>query len=244
MIRRLFFLFCFILTASLVASYDFPAPGGKITSSFGSMGKGQFCTGIEIQTGDVLASEDGEVLFLGDDFIALAHEDSILTLYSDVEASDMLSRNIYVKKGQNIGRTRAGTLAFAVYDLEMQQYINPLLMTETVKKSELPKIKGISFDGDQDSLSVYVDDKGFTGLYRIQVSVDGKVVSTLGFRTIKRSGDDLVLDAGSFEYGKLYGRQGAFTFSGIGLKQGNNNVDIIVEDFYGKKAVFHGRITV
>ena len=242
--RRFVLLFCFVLSVSALSAYDFPAPGGKITASFGSMEKGQFSTGIDIQTENVFASEAGEVLYYGDDFVALAHDDSILTLYYNLEIADALSKEIHVKKGQSLGRTKDGVLCFAVYDLEMKQYINPLLMTETVKKSELPKVKGLSYDAEQGILSVYMADKGLTGLYRVQVSVDGHVLSTLGFRTIKRSGDALVLDAQSFEYSMLYGRQGAFSFPGIELKPGENKVDIIVTDFYGKKVVFHGRITV
>ncbi len=241
---RKLILFCFLMSAASLAAYDFPAPGGKVTSSFGSMGKGQFNTGIEIETDNVFASEEGEVLYYGDDFVAVAHEDSILTLYSHIAVSEELSRDVNVKKGQLLGRTKGGMLHFAVYDLEMEQYVNPVLMTEAVKKSELPKVKGISYVSDGGLLSVYLENKGLTGLYRVQVSYGGEVVRTLGFRTIKRQGNVLLLDREAFEYKTLYGKSGAFTFPGIRLNPGDNAVEIIITDFYGKKVVFHGRITV
>ena len=237
-------LFCFMMIASTLSAYDSPAPGGKITASFGSVEKGQFSTGIDIQTNDVFASEAGEVLYYGPDFIAVAHDDSILTLYSQVAASDDISKNIHIKKGQLLGKTKGGVLHFAVYDLEMERYMNPLLMTDNIKRSELPKVKGLSYESDGGMLSVYMSSKGFLGLFKVQVSVDGQVVSTLGFRTVQRKGNALVLDREEFEYGTLYGREGAFTIPGIHLNPGDNSVDVIVTDFYGKKVVFHGRITV
>lgn len=240
--RRLILLFCFMMVSFFLHAFDFPAPGGRITASFGSIDRGQFNTGIDIQTDNVLASEAGEVLYYGPDFVAVAHDDSILTLYSQIAVSEDISRDNQIRKGQNLGRTKGGVLHFEMYDLKMDRFINPLLMTERIKKSELPQVKGISFEGG--NLIVYMAGKGLLGLYQVQVSVDGQVVSTLGFRTIQRKGDILLLDSGAFEYGTLYGREGAFTFPGIQLNPGENSVDIIVTDFYGKKVVFHGRITV
>ena len=242
--RKLIFLFCFLIAASALTAYDFPAPGGKIAVSFGSISKGQFNTGIDIQTENVFASEAGEVLYYGPDFIAVAHADSILTLYSQVAVSDAVSKDIHIKKGQLLGKTKGEILHFAVYDLEMERYINPLLLTDNIKKSELPKVNGISYDAAGDMLIVNMSSKGLLGLYNVQISVDGQVVSTLGFRSIQKQGDTLLLDKEAFEYGTLYGREGAFTFPGIHLNPGDNSVDVIVTDFYGKKVVFHGRITV
>ena len=241
---RKLILFCFLMAAASLAAYDFPAPGGKVTSSFGSKGKGQFNTGIEIETENVFASEEGEVLYYGDDFVAVAHEDSILTLYSQIAVSEGLGKDIHIKKGQLLGQTKRGVLHFAVYDLDMEQYINPLLMTEAVKKSELPKVKRISYVAEGGLLSVYLEDKGFTGLYRVQVSLGGEVVRTLGFSTIQRRDNVLVLDREAFEYETLYGKNGALTFPGIRLNPGNNVIEIIITDFYGKKVVFHDRITL
>ena len=242
--RKIILLCCFILAAVSLAAYDSPAPGGKITASFGSESKGQFNTGIDIQAENVFASEAGEVLYYGPDFIALAHDDSVLTLYSRIAVSEEISKDFHIKKGQLLGRTKGGILHFEVYDLEMEQYINPLLMTDNIKRSELPKVKGLSYDTSGGMLSVYMSDRGLLGLYKVQVSVDGQVVRTLGFRTLCLKDGVMVLDREAFEYGTLYGRQGAFTFPDIQLKPGDNSVDIIVTDFYGKKVVFHGRITV
>ena len=242
--RRLILIFSFLLAASVLTAFDFPAPDGKITASFGSAVKGEFNTGIDIRTDDVFASEAGEVLYYGSDFIAVAHEDSILTLYSSVTVSDTLTKDVHVKRGQILGKTKDGILHFEVYDLEMEQYINPLLMTEKIKKTELPKVKDLSYDSKDGMLSVYMSDKELMGLYKVQISVEGQVVSTLGFRTIHRHGETLELDREGFKYRVLYGLQGAFTFPDIQLKPGENNVDVIVTDFYGKKVVFHGRITV
>ena len=241
--KRLVLLLC-ILAAAHLAAYDFPAPSGSITASFGSGYKGQFNTGIDIKTENVFASEAGEVLYWGADYIAIAHAGSILTLYSQVVTPESLSRNIHIQKGQLLGKTKAGTLHFAVYDLEMERYINPLLMTEKVKKSELPRVKGISYDAAQSVLSVQLDGKGLLGLYRVQVVSGGQVVSTLSFRTIQRSGETLLLGSEGFTYGTLYGREGSFSFPNIHLDLGTNTIDIIVTDFYGKKVEFHGRITV
>ncbi len=242
--RKLILPICFLIVAAALTAYDFPAPGGKIAASFGSISKGQFNTGIDIQTENVFASEAGEVLYYGSDFIAVAHIDSILTIYSQVAVSEVVSRDIHIKKGQLLGKTKGGVLHFAVYDLEMERYINPLLMTDNIKKSELPKVKGLSYDSAGGMLIVNMSSKGFLGLYKVQISIGGQVVSTLGFRTIQKKGDTLVLDKEAFEYGTLYGREEAFTFPGIHLNPGDNSVDVIVTDFYGKKVVFHGRITV
>jgi len=242
--RRFILLFCFLTAASALTAYDFPAPGGSIKASFGSISKGQFNTGIDIQTENVFASEAGELLYYGPDFIAVAHDDSILTLYSQVAVSDDIPKNVHIRKGQLLGKTKGGVLHFAIYDLEMKRYINPLLMTDNIKKSELPKVKGLSYELAGGLLSVYMSNKGLLGLYNVQISVDGQVVKTLGFRTLRQKGDALVLDREEFEFGTLYGREGAFTFPGIHLNSGDNSVDVIVTDFYGKKVVFHGRITV
>ena len=242
--RRIILLSTFLMIAAALYAYDSPAPGGAVTSSFGSDAKGQFNTGIDINAEEVFAAESGEVLYYGDNLVAVAHADSILTIYSNVAVSEALTKDIHVNKGQLLGKTKKGSLHFALYDLEMEQYINTLLMTESLKKSELPKVSNISYDSQGGMLSVYMAYKGLTGLYKVQVSVAGQVVSTLEFRTVKRTDDTLVLDSGAFEYGTLYGRQGAFTFTGIQLEAGENSVDIIVTDFYGKKVVFHGRITV
>jgi len=237
-------LFCLILVAATLSAYDFPAPGGRITSSFGSMSRGNFNTGIDIQAEYAFASEDGEVLFCRDDYIAIAHQDSVLTIYSLLSVPESLSKDIHVKKGQLLGKTKGGILHFAFYDLEMERYINPLLMTEQVKKSELPRVDGLSYDPGQDLLGVQLDTKGLVGLYKVQIVVDGKVASTLGFRTVQYRDGMLLLDAGRFTCGTLYRRQGSFSFPGIHLNQGDNTITVIVTDFYGKKIEFHGRITV
>ena len=242
--RKIIPVFCFLMAVSALAAYDFPAPGGKITASFGTAARGEFNTGIDIQTDDVYASEAGEVLYYGADLIAVAHDDSILTIYSNVAAAEALTKDFHVKRGQILGRTKGGVLHFEIYDIEMEQYINPLLMTDNIKRSELPQVRDLSYDSRAGMLSVYMSDKGLMGLYKVQITVEGQVVSTLGFRTIKRRGETLTLDREGFEYRMLYGRHEAFTFPYIQLKPGENNVDVIVTDFYGKKVVFHGRITV
>ena len=242
--RNFILIFCFIMTVSLLTAFDSPAPDGRMTASFGAAVKGEFNTGIDIRTRDVIASEDGEVLYYSSDLIALAHDDSMLTIYSGVAVSEALARNVHVERGQLLGKTKEGVLHFEVYDLEMERYINPLLMTEKIKKSELPQVKDLSYDSKTGMLSVYMSDKELMGLCKVQISVDGQVVSTLGFRTIQRRGETLALEREGFEYRLLYGRQGAFTFPDIKLKPGENSVDVIVTDFYGKKVVFHGRITV
>ena len=240
--RKLIIFFSLFMTASLLCAYDFPVHNGKITASFGSRIRGEFNTGIDIETDDVIASEAGEVLYYGDDLVAIAHKDNILTIYSGISVSETVSKDFHIKKGQFLGKTKKGVLHFAVYDLEMERYINPLLMTEAVKKSELPRVKGLSYDESQGLLSVQLEDKGLLGLYRVQVSAGGQVVCTLGFRTIQRKGDTLLLEG--FTCSTLYSRQGAVSFPGIHLNQGINNIDVIVTDFYGKKVEFHGRITV
>ena len=242
--RRVLLVLCLVMVSSTLSAYDFPAPGGKITSSFGSSVKGEFNTGIDIQTENVFASEAGEVLYCSADFIAIAHRDSILTLYSHVNVPESFSKEIQIKKGQLLGKTKSGTLHFAVYDLEMERYINPLLMTEDIKKSELPRVQGISYDESQSLLNVQIPYKGLLGLYRVQIYAGGQMVGSLGFRTIQRKGETLMLDSEGFTHSSLYGREGAFSFPGIHLSPGVNNIDVIVSDFYGKKVEFHGRITI
>ena len=242
--RRLILVLCIILAASSVYSYDFPAPGGRITSSFGSKLKGQFNTGIDVETENVFASEEGEVLYLGNDSVAIAHRDSILTVYSNIAVSKALSKDVQVRKGQLLGSTKGGVLHFSVYDLEMERYINPVLMTEDIKKSELPEVKGLSYDESQGLLSVRIADKGLLGLYKVQIHAGGEVVSSLDFRTIKLEGDILRLGGRGFSYDVLYGREGVLSFPDIHLNQGINNIDVIITDFYGKKVEFHGRITI
>ena len=242
--RRSLLFFCLFSAAVSLAAYDFPARGGRIAAAFGSEEKGEFCTGIEIEAHNVFASESGEVLYRSGDYVAIAHENSILTIYSDLAVSESLSKDIHIEKGELLGSAKGGRFRFAVYDLEMERYINPLLMTEDIKESELPKVSEIYYDADQGILSVQLDARELLGLYKVQISAGGQVLSTLGFRTIRREGDLLLLDSEGFRCGTLYGRQGAFSFPGIHLDPGYNNIDVIVTDFYGKKVEFHGRITV
>ena len=242
--QRCAFMLFLMLIAMQLFSYDFPAPGGTVSASFGSEKMGQLNTGIDIKTDSVYASEDGELLYLGQDMVAIIHASSIVTLYSQVSPLPELSKDFRIKRGQRLGSTTGGVLHFSIYDLEMERYIHPLLMTERVKPSELPKVQAVSYEAGEGLLSVQLASKGLSGLYRLEISVDGQVVQTLGFRSISRKNEALVLDNGGSSADVLYCRQGAFSFKGLQLKGGVNEVNVIITDFYGKKVVFHGRITV
>ena len=150
-----------MLVAPQLFSYDFPAHGGTVSSSFGSEKMGQLNTGIDIKTDSAYASEDGELLYLGQDMVAIIHASSIVTLYSQVSPLPELSKDFRIKRGQRLGSTSGGVLHFSIYDLEMERYIHPLLMTERVKPSELPKVQALSYDAGEGLFSVQLESKGF-----------------------------------------------------------------------------------
>lgn len=242
--RRYLLIFALSILSWSAFAFDSPAPDGRLMNSFAQDSYGRFNTGQEIQSQNVYASEDGEIVFYGREMIAIQHADRIMTIYSNVEPIDNAVRGNYVRRGQLIGKAIRGVFHFDVLDTEMNRYINPSLMIERVKKSELPKVLGIEFNRSLGVLEVKLDNRGMSNLYSLQVLMDGKQVYDLRFETMSVSDGELRLGGTGFSYRELYKSSGVFSFVKMPFKEGDNYVEIKVKDFYGKTIIFSGIIKI
>ena len=116
-------------------------------------------------------------------------------------------------------------------------------MIERTKKSELPAVSEIGYD-KSGILEIKLDDSETDSLYSIQILLDGRQIYDLKFETISVSDDSLKLDDTGFTYADLYRKSGVFSIPGIPFKKGENSLEIIVKDFYGKTISFRDIISL
>jgi len=233
-----------IFLSNFIFGFDFPAPNGKILTTFAQDNHGQFNTGYKIQGTAVYASEKGEIVYCSSKMIAIQHSDKIMTIYTGVDAHECSEHGNFVRKGQLLGTAVSDSFHFDILDTEMKRYINPSLMINSVKKSELPSVLGIEYDRMHKILEVKLNNEDADRLYSIQVLLDGSLICDLRFDTISIENGELKLDNTGFVYAELYRKNGVLSFARMPFKSGDNPVEVIVRDFYGKTISFRSSISI
>lgn len=127
-------LFAFLLAFPLYA-FDNPVRKYSVLSDFGPD------MGIRFECSEVLATEEGEIIYYNDSLLMLYHGDNIRSVYSGIRPVIPADGNYHVKKGDKIGDTISGSFLFEIYDTEMDRYINPVLMTGGKNDRKSPAIK-------------------------------------------------------------------------------------------------------
>ena len=209
-IIRPFMMLAFLGAVGFVGfSLDWPADAGLFRFGFGSQRQG-FLKGVEFGLTDsvVRATADGELVFLatgklpggfpiaGKALLVVAHDSSMISIYTGLEPSPDLGERILVRTGDVLAYSRpAGSesgMSYFFYDAREERFLNPVVVLPALPDERSPVFRSVVLRTDgsdtpleqnrsyrQGSYELILDviDSSVTGgsspPYEIRVSIDG-----------------------------------------------------------------------
>ena len=283
-------LFSLILTAGFTASlyaFNWPLSEPVVTSTFGSEKNGGFGNGIEIYGSEtaVHPSESGELIFyrgknsssrlpssLGG-FAVIEHERKLRTLYSNL----MLSENIdemtavetfdIIGEAELFGTTVEPYIYFSVIDSEFEQYVNPMLLLNSIVDNLAPVISEVGIRGDEgytpladktviksgksellaEIFDPCMSDPNVCRMapFKIHLFLNGEEIFHLTFESIS-SNDDLpyIQAEQKLKYNEYYRDNNLISLGEINLVPGDSRFEILVRDYAGNETGIKFQLTV
>lgn len=227
--KRLILLLVLLFPAFFLYAFENPVSKYETVTGFGEIKNGALCTGTVFRADEVLASRAGEIIYYSDSMLILDHGDNIRTLYSGIRPLIPADGKNTVSAGETIGKSVNGSFLFEIYDTELRQYINPLLMTGGKKDRTGPVLRSAELNGESGKKSLMTGretvnhgsyELGFVSNevpYRVTVIMNGITVYDKMNRTVKPSQP---------------------LPSGIKLEliQGITVINLELSDFYGNKS--------
>ena len=263
-----------ILSVQTVSAYNWPVVEPVITSTFGGDNWETFGSGIEFygEDLDVRPSEDGELIFYEDEgctslipggignFVVIEHERKLRTLYAGLDPVENIGSLNGLTVSDTIGKTGSSGksakphLYFAVIDSEFEQYVNPLLLLNTIVDNRSPVIRELRLETEAGD--VIIDDKATVGAgqaellaeifdpcmssdffcamapYKIQLFLNGEEIFYLNFESLRyESGRVVIQSHEDLEYGEFYREDGFMSLGQISLVPGEYRFEILVSDY-------------
>ena len=277
----------FLTAVFNVHAFNWPVDDPVVLSTFGSPARESFRGGIELdgQGDEVRPSENGELLYYNDinsgfsnlpsglgSFAVIEHDRKLRTLYGGIQLSDSLKGADSLKSsdilGKITGEAGAGTAGFSFYviDSEFEQFVNPLLLLNSIPDTIFPVIRNVSVEisgelfpvgresvvkaGKAELLADIFDPTMAEGLsrkmapYKIHLFLNGEEIFYICFESL------LALDEGSrimsnrdLDYSDFY-KDGMLCLGEINLVPGEFRFEILASDYPGNETSRTFRLTV
>ncbi len=286
--KSFFLILVFFLTVlSGISAFDWPVADPLITSTFGTEKWGGFSSGIDLSSDSagVSPSEAGEVIFYADansicaipaglgSFVVIEHERKLRTIYGNLEEGSIETESTSVNTDDIIGLAgQSGNsvkphLFFAVLDSEFEQYVNPLLVLNSISDTEKPVIREIGFStasgyypvsgkpvlqAGNAELTAEIFDPSLSSAYfaqmapyKIHLFLNGEEIFYIGFESIVTS-DGLSMTKTPVEISApdFFKADGKVSLGRINLVPGESRFEILVSDYAGNETSRSFRITV
>lgn len=274
----IFLLTVFPLTG--LFSYNWPVDEPVITSTFGEDKWGSFGRGIEIfgNAIEVSPSDDGQIIFYHDNsvsagaipsgvgsFAVVEHERKLRTLYGSIdfepgiENKQIITTSESLGRAGNTGKSAKPHIFFAVIDSEFEQYVNPLLLLNSIIDSKPPVIRetGIKTPAGYQMVNrsavvkagraeIYAEifdpcmsEDFFCPMapYKIYLFLNGEEIFYLSFESlITEDGRPVIQSNTGLEYSDYYKEDGKLSLGNINLVPGESRFEILVCDYAGNEA--------
>ena len=275
----LFAALFFLLPGALLYSYGWPVDEPVVISSFGEDKWGSFSRGMEIygSGSEVSPSAAGEVIFYNDNdsspgklpsgmgsFAVIEHERKLRTLYGSLELADDFENVTLVEEGDSIGlagmtgKSFKPHIFFAVIDSEFGQYVNPLLLLNSIVDNLAPVIREVGintpagfkpvgrtaqFPAGRVEVRAEIFDPCMSGdffcsmaPYKIYLFLNGQEIFYAGFDSmVTENGRQVIQSTPELFYEEYYKPDGKISLGQINLVPGESRFEILVSDYAGNE---------
>ncbi len=277
--KKLIFTTLAILTTlagSAIFAFDWPQNeimSDSFYSYFAQLRGGTIGTSLVFsESQEVKAADDGTILAIISEHdedelfestlgnaVILAHKDSLITVYANLneENMDSLYGLSEVKTGTSFGETGTsgwqkgeGCLEFQVLDTKNRTYVNPRILMPRVGK-ELPLAiknvvpvskKGISYDlGTVKILpsgiyQFYREKQDIAMPYKTTIYINGAIADDITYDTLsEKNGRISVSGKKNYDVSVMYPDDTRAFLGEVTLPKGKNSINIVAADILGKE---------
>lgn len=172
-------------------AYRWPMSDAGLRFAFGSRRQALFLRGFEFenQEGPVQAVADGELLFYAaaselpgafpvpaGSLVALAHKQSIMSVYSGLRLENLASLTDVIYEGDLLGRSEvspgAAYTAFYLFDRKAGSFVNPLSLLPQLADTRPPQLRSVTLQGSGTAPIAIEQARGLVqGQYRLAADV-------------------------------------------------------------------------
>ncbi len=284
--HKLFVILTILFLPTAIYAFDWPVSEPLVISTFGSDKWETFGNGIEIFGGgiDVRSSGSGELIYYEEagkgclpsglgSFAVIEHERKLRTLYSRIELSEDIAEIKTVTKSDIVGTTRRSEqslkphLYFSAIDSEFEQYVNPLLLLDSIVDNKPPVIGRLGIINDSgfsviDKKTVVkagraeiaaeifdpcmADDLSFPmSPFKIYLFHNGEEIFYVNFESlVLNSGEALIQSRTKLKYDEFYLGNGLVSLGKISLVPGESRFEVLVSDYSGNETGKTFQLTV
>lgn len=267
------FKICSILSILTLISAQWPSEQESIETSFGEYNEGFFSNSVVYSSFDdsFLPYESGEVIFYQDDSIysnsslsennllIVHHTKDYRTQYYNFNERQETRNRLRVEQSVTLGSTN-GKSEFAIFDSELEQWINPYLMLPVNESSLIqnpisnPVLISRSgeielFDGQTVSSKNYILQfsiaEGIALPKRVKVSHLGQTICDYNFESLKMVDGDLFLNGSDqLPVESIWRANNLIHTSAFLLIPGRAVIEITIENQHGNESKIRYTISV
>jgi len=275
----------------LLSSFQWPVENFEFGSGFAQNRFGGFSPGVTLRAkGESISPVgSGEIVFalrenekpytipsgLGS-FCVIDHERNLRSLYSHLldipkldNGGEMVSPETVLGTVGGSGFAMGETLFLMLYDMEVNQLVNPLLLLPERKDDTKPVIGGLYLKNIDESEEIQLIRSGMTvdagqkillaGMYdpvsgavtmkrvpyEISAYVNGEEVSRRILEGLSEDDCCLTLvDQKEGKFEQIYHNSGRVRLGTVTVRPGTANIEVVARDFAGNRGVFRTSITV
>ncbi|MBI9105104.1 MAG: hypothetical protein JEZ04_00075 [Spirochaetales bacterium] len=260
-------------------SFGWPVGDPIVTATFGEDKWGTFGHGIGISGSsiEVYPSEKGEIVFYYENsevfsqmpsglgsFAVVEHERKLRTLYGgldlspELENSEKITTEDSLGKAGLTGKSDKMHLFFAVIDSEFGQFVNPLLLLNSIADSKAPVIREVGIrspagyqligreavvSAGRAEIQAEIFDPCMSedfsrpmAPYKIYLFLNGEEIFYISFESmITEASEAVVQSNASLLYSDYYKEDGRISLGDINLVPGEFRFEILVSDYAGNE---------
>ncbi len=275
--------FCILIALPLVCSaFDWPVKERNLITTFGTNEGTHFAVGLRLAGKDraVWAADEGEMVYYWNEeqkqsalpcglgnMVIIEHPKGLKSLYGHLEGLSLDSggdENYRVGNRDYIGHiggsgwTYGNQLAFAVFDSEFHQIVNPLLVLPSVLDDREPVVRNAELKygdtvillendivvetGDYALAAEIFDPSQYSNVwtpmapFAVSVFLNGSEVKKIVFEALQELNGRLIMRSSEKnDYEELYIGKQTMQLDKLNLIPGKTSIEIIVRDYAGNE---------
>jgi len=268
----------FLLAAARIIPMEWPSPAGVITRNFGWNDKGQPHLGISfLGEKEIFTAGKAELLYMRNEddsasrlpsplgsWLALDHNDGIISIYSRKDALFSLPVPGEIEKGRILGKAGISGWSnekgfyFQLYDRKERRWINPSMVIPPPEDKRPPLILSVKLRDEHGKLfdpsqiktlsqgryyvlveavdTMLLPNEAPLAPYRIICSLNGGEVGALNFETFSvRDSSLMVYRNGLAPVKQVYAPYPLYEAAEVWFSRGQTSLEIIAQDIAGNE---------